>query len=175
MKNCTKCKAEYLATTKFFYKDKYSKDGLTCQCKKCRNAYEQSERGQLKNKRFRQTEKCKKLWRDCNNRYRNTFNGHLHSLYGNIRFRCNNPTAVNYLCYGGRGIWCKFLSFNEFRDYVVNDLNIKKLEQIKGLQIDRIDNNGHYEPGNIRFVTAKENTNNRTVPYRRERFDGTDS
>ena len=33
----------------------------------------------------------------------------------------------------------------------------------KGLQMDRIDNNGNYEPGNLRFVTSQENNLNRRL------------
>ena len=40
-------------------------------------------------------------------------------------------------------------------------LGITKLEQIKGLTIDRIDNDGHYEPGNIQFISHKLNCNNK--------------
>lgn len=89
--------------------------------------------------------------------YRKTISGHLARVYSNINYRCNNPKAHNYLRYGGRGIRNKFRSMKEFRDYVMDDLKIDPC----GLQIDRIDNDGHYERGNIRFVTCKENNNNR--------------
>ena len=41
--------------------------------------------------------------------------------------------------------------------YVIDELRVDP----RGLQIDRIDNDGHYEKGNIRFVTCVENNNNR--------------
>ena len=71
--------------------------------------------------------------------------------------RCNNPEAQNYKYYGGRGIKNKFTSLDEFRDYVMNELRVDP----RGLDIDRIDNSGHYEKGNIRFITHKENCQNR--------------
>ncbi len=46
---------------------------------------------------------------------------------------------------------------DEFRDYVTGVLGVDP----RGLQCDRIDNEGHYERGNIRFVTAKENSHSR--------------
>ncbi|KKK99325.1 hypothetical protein LCGC14_2633830, partial [marine sediment metagenome] len=66
-----------------------------------------------------------------------------------------------YKNYGGRGIENKFKSLDDFRCYVTDFLGITEFEQIKGLQIDRIDNDGDYKPGNMRFVTAKVNSNNR--------------
>jgi hypothetical protein len=74
-------------------------------------------------------------------------------MFSNVNSRCNNPRDISYKWYGGRGIKCKFKSVDEFVSYVVNNL-----------QIDRIDNNGHYERGNIRLTTAKENSNNRRRP-----------
>jgi len=74
-----------------------------------------------------------------------------------MKQRCTNKNAHNYNRYGGRGIKQKFDSSEKFIEYVLNILQIDP----RGLQIDRIDNDRHYEPGNIRFVTAKENCNNR--------------
>ncbi len=89
-----------------------------------------------------------------NRLYRKSIVGHLQQVFYNLKKRIANPTGRN-ACY--TGIKNKFESLDEFRDYVVYELQIDP----RGLQIDRIDNNGHYERGNIRFVTAKENSNNR--------------
>ena len=69
--------------------------------------------------------------------------------------RCTNPNTTHYDRYGGRGIsvcerWLKFENF-------LADMG----EKPKGLTLDRIDNNGNYENSNCRWVTHKENCNNR--------------
>ena len=83
--------------------------------------------------------------------------GHLRVVFGGMNRRCNNPKVHNYTRYGARGIKNKFKSLDDFRGYVLNELRVDP----RGLQIDRIDNDGHYEKGNIRFITCKENCNNR--------------
>lgn len=93
--------------------------------------------------------------------YYRTFTGRLVTLFSNMKRRCNNPKHTSYKYYGGRNIKCLFKSSREFINYIINDLGYNTYEEIENLQIDRIDNNGHYEQGNIRFVTAKVNANNR--------------
>lgn len=82
---------------------------------------------------------------------------HLWILFRDIKYRCNNPNFAGYKYYGGRGIKCLFRNTDEFRNYVIDELQIDP----RGLQIDRIDNNGHYERGNIQFVSAACNMRKR--------------
>jgi len=70
--------------------------------------------------------------------------------------RCNNPNASEYKYYGGRGIkvckaWHDPIKFNEW----ATASGYKE-----GLVIDRINNNGNYEPNNCRWTTTKVNANN---------------
>lgn len=81
--------------------------------------------------------------------------------YYALNYRCNNPNYSQYSDYGGRGIRNLFTSLEHFLNYVINELGITQLSQIDGLVLDRIDNNGNYEPGNIRFVTHSESQYNR--------------
>lgn len=89
--------------------------------------------------------------------YIKTVTGCLHRKFCSIKQRCEDQKHPSYKNYGGRGIECRFGSSQEFIGYVINILKVNPC----GLQIDRIDNNRHYEKGNIRFVTAKTNSNNK--------------
>jgi hypothetical protein len=77
--------------------------------------------------------------------------------YTDAKGRCNNQNTHNYAAYGGRGIQFKFKSFNAFYAEV-------GARPSSEYSIDRIDNNGNYEPGNIKWSTGSEQTLNRR-PY----------
>ena len=70
-------------------------------------------------------------------------------IYMNQKYRCTKPTHVDYYLYGGRGIQFKFTSFWDW----LLELGPRPTENHS---VDRIDNNGHYEYGNIRWATPKE-------------------
>jgi hypothetical protein len=73
--------------------------------------------------------------------------------FDEIYQRCNNPSQKHYHNYGARGIECRFSSRREFVEYMLK--HVPHLDY-KGLQIDRKNNDGHYEPGNLRLATQRE-------------------
>lgn len=82
----------------------------------------------------------------------------LYSIWHGVKIRCLNQNSESYPNYGGRGIsvceeWLR--DFSTFRSWALSN------GYVKGLQIDRVDVNGNYEPSNCRWVTAKINGNNR--------------
>jgi hypothetical protein len=81
----------------------------------------------------------------------------IKTVWTGMKKRCNNPKYEHYNLYGGRGIVvCKeWQSLNSFYEWA-----LKNGYEI-GLQIDRKDTNGNYEPSNCRWLTPQENSQNR--------------
>ena len=81
----------------------------------------------------------------------------LHTVWVDMKQRVLNIKNKSYKDYGGRGIticpeWVN--DYAKFRDWALNN------GYIEGLQINRINNNGNYEPSNCNFVTVEENLRN---------------
>ncbi len=78
--------------------------------------------------------------------------------YQSMKSRCLNPNNPGYDNWGGRGIIIcgRWLGENGFVNFLV-DLGVRP----KGKTLDRIDPNGNYEPGNVRWATPKEQNHNR--------------
>lgn len=82
----------------------------------------------------------------------------LWHCYTNMKTRCYNEKYSLYHRYGGRGIkvcdeWLN--SFEKFREWAFEN------GWSKDLTLDRIDNDGNYEPNNCKWSTIQEQSNNR--------------
>lgn len=81
----------------------------------------------------------------------------LYKIWAGMHERCNREKHPHFSDYGGRGIticeeWNDFSKFKEW----ANENGYSE-----NLTLDRIDNNGNYESSNCRWVTMKEQQNNK--------------
>lgn len=71
--------------------------------------------------------------------------------------RCENPEDPGYKNYGARGVEFRFPSVTAAGLYVMEHMGL-----MREFELDRIDNNGHYAPGNLRWATrSMQNRNSR--------------
>lgn len=94
---------------------------------------------------------------------RNTVHGHnesgnsspTHKSWNGMKLRCLYPNHISYKNYGGRGIKIcdRWLNFSNF----LEDMGERPI----GKTLDRMDNDGNYEPNNCKWSTKIEQQNNR--------------
>ncbi len=80
----------------------------------------------------------------------------LRKLWQRMIDRCTNPKVERYPHYGGRGISiCNdWLDFGKFKAWAFEN------GYLQNLSIDRINNDGNYEPGNCRWIPLSQQQNN---------------
>jgi hypothetical protein len=135
---CTSCGVEHVVSFDALRK------GLSTQCGACGI------------KQARKTRDFPKWGREVDDRDRI-----LQMRWNAIVHRCCNPKSRHYASYGGRGIQLS----DEFKDDVTFVNYAKSLPDCPEIitrnhTIDRINVNGHYERGNIRFASQQEQMRN---------------
>ena len=131
-----------------------------CLCD-CGRYYTSTQSSNLKNGTVRS---CG-CWNTEVTRKRNYKHGHSirrkvtaeYKAYTSARWRCNCKKGRSYKDYGGRGIKFLFTSFSQF-------LKVLGKRPSSTHSLDRKNNNGHYEPKNVRWATPTQQVHNRRNP-----------
>jgi len=73
-----------------------------------------------------------------------------YQAYHDARYRCTNPSHPKWNDYGGRGIKFLFTSFEQFFEHIG-----KRPDGTSRMSLDRKENDGNYELGNVRWATRE--------------------
>ena len=79
----------------------------------------------------------------------------LYNVWSSMKERCASPKNSHYMHYGAKGVSVcpEWQDFSNFRSWAVKHGYVEG----QGLSIDRIDNDGNYEPSNCRWILLSEN------------------
>lgn len=84
----------------------------------------------------------------------------LYMCWSSIKARCYNPNSVSYGSYGGRGLFM-YSPWRTNPELFIRWVEKNLGEKPKSASLDRINNDGNYVPGNLRWATCREQARNR--------------
>lgn len=88
----------------------------------------------------------------------------IYKIWVQINYRCTNQNCPEYPSYGGRGIFCCPQWRDSFESFYAHVNQLPHFGE-KGYSLDRIDNDGGYEPSNVRWATWKNQGRNRRTNH----------
>lgn len=142
-----------LKVVEFYGRNKHKKKLYKCLCTRCGN--EKIMIGtEVKNG---YSKSCGCLQRDSHKSKHGMTGTLIYNKWKGMKQRCYNPNYDFYHAYGGRGIKV----CDEWKDDFIRFFKDMGNIPFEGAELDRIDNNDDYKPSNCRWVSHKENANNR--------------
>lgn len=101
------------------------------------------------------------IWKNGQKKHGDSRNGYIYRIWCGMKTRCLNENRKQYKDWGGRGIsiypdWLG--DYEIFKSWIIENIGHKPSEKH---QLDRINNDGNYEPGNLRWGTRSEQNYNR--------------
>ena len=124
-------------------------------CEECKTEYRMQ---------VQDAKRCKEKCNKCLKRTHGQSASKAYKRWASMKTRCTNPNHEGFKNYGGRGITVSedFCDFDKYIKYVNSLPNNNK----PGYTVDRIDNDGNYERGNLRWSShSSQGLNRRTGKY----------
>ena len=135
----------------------------SCGCLKKENAFKVGNKPKMKHEQSRKMKDYNKTEYFHNQSKMHGYSRtRLYNIWQAMKTRCYNPNHRHYKDYGARGIrvcteWEH--DFLAFRKWALEN------GYAENLSIDRIDNNGNYEPSNCKWTSSKEQSNNKRTSH----------